>query len=115
MGHIDRTRVLVRLVDVARADGAFDSQTYRAIRQELAEYSPELAEKPEIIVLNKVDLVPEPDRPRVITEIADELAAATGSAETDGERAGALALLDAAAEREQRAAERIAGRPRSAR
>ena len=76
--HIERTRVVVHLVDVAPADGVSVSQTYRAIRQELAEYSPELAEKPEIIVLNKVDLVPEPDRPRVITEIADELAAATG-------------------------------------
>jgi hypothetical protein len=46
--------------------------------------------------------------------LLDELATTAGSPETDGERAAALALLDAAAEREQRAAERIAGRAGSA-
>ncbi|MBM3190749.1 MAG: GTPase ObgE, partial [Chloroflexi bacterium] len=51
--HVERTRLLVHLLDGASPDPAAD---YRAIRQELALYSERLAEKPEIVVLNKMDL-----------------------------------------------------------
>ncbi len=55
--HIERTRVLVHLLDCAPADGADPADSYRTIRREIADYSPLLAEKQEIIVLNKVDLL----------------------------------------------------------
>lgn len=55
--HVERTRVLVHLVDVAPADGSDPVANYRLIRDELARYSPLLAEKPEIIALNKADLL----------------------------------------------------------
>lgn len=40
-------------------DGSEPAQNYRAIREELARYSTELASKPEIIVANKMDLDPD--------------------------------------------------------
>jgi len=53
--HIERTRVLVHLVDVAPLDGSPVS-AYKDIRQELALYDPALAGKPEIVVATKIDL-----------------------------------------------------------
>lgn len=53
--HIERTRMLVHLVDVA-ADESDPPANYRAIREELRLYSAKLAEKPELVVANKMDL-----------------------------------------------------------
>lgn len=55
--HIERTRVLVHLLDAAPIDGSTPAANYRMIRAELAGYSPLLAEKEELIVLNKTDLL----------------------------------------------------------
>jgi len=52
--HIERCGVLVHLLDVNREDLVAD---YRAIRTELEKHSPTLAEKRELVVLNKTDLV----------------------------------------------------------
>lgn len=56
--HIERTRVLVHVLDAAPPDGSDPASNYRMVRRELRAYSPRLAEKPEIIVLNKSDLLP---------------------------------------------------------
>ena len=55
--HIERTRVILHLVDVGSefADTS-PANAYRTIREELAKYSPTLAAKPEIIAGNKIDL-----------------------------------------------------------
>jgi GTP-binding protein len=55
--HIERTRVLVHVVEVEPADGSDPIENYHVIRRELAGHSPELAEKVEIIAVNKVDLL----------------------------------------------------------
>jgi GTP-binding protein len=68
--HIERTTVLVHLLEVAPADGTDPADNYGAIRRELAEYSPTLAEKPEIVAINKIDLVPQAERQAVIDRIA---------------------------------------------
>ncbi len=60
--HIERTAVLVHVLDIAPLDDSDPAKNYEIIRQELLDYSVELAEKPEIIVFNKIDLVPEEDR-----------------------------------------------------
>jgi len=52
LGHVERCRVLLHLIDGSQADPA---AAYRLIRNELAEYGGGLAEKPEIVVLNKLD------------------------------------------------------------
>ena len=62
--HIERTRVLVHLVEIEPHTGASPAEAYRSIRDELAAYSRTLAEKPELIVLTKADLLPGDDTPR---------------------------------------------------
>lgn len=54
--HIERTRVLVHVVDVAAVDARDPWQDYLRINDELIKYRPELAQRPQIIVLNKCDL-----------------------------------------------------------
>jgi GTP-binding protein len=57
--HIERTRILVHLLDILPSDGSDPVENYRTIRRELELHSPALMKKPEIIVLNKHDLDPE--------------------------------------------------------
>ena len=54
--HIERTRILVHLIDIGTIDLDNPLQAYNIINQELALYNPDLARKPQIIVLNKIDL-----------------------------------------------------------
>jgi GTP-binding protein len=54
LGHVERCAVLLHLIDVTSEDPVAD---YRVIRKELKAYSPELAEKPEVIAFNKTDLL----------------------------------------------------------
>lgn len=54
--HVERTRLLVHLVDGHPTDGSSPVENYNSIRNELQLYSPVLAEKPEIIALTKRDL-----------------------------------------------------------
>jgi GTP-binding protein len=54
--HVQRTRVLVHLVEPLPADGSDPVENYRAIRRELAEYSHGLAERPEILTVSKAEL-----------------------------------------------------------
>ena len=60
--HVERCRVLVHLVDLgAVGRGApARSKDFDAINRELERYSPQLAEKPQIVVANKLDLHPRP-------------------------------------------------------
>ena len=54
--HIERTRILVHLVDVSAIDSDDPLHGYDTINKELAKYNQKLAEKPQIVVLNKMDL-----------------------------------------------------------
>ena len=61
--HLQRTRILLHLVDIAPIDP--DSNPVRdakAIVGELVKHDPELADKPRWLVLNKLDLIPEDER-----------------------------------------------------
>ena len=57
--HIDRCRLLVHLVDVSGSEGRDPVADFEAINAELREYSPALAERPQIVVGNKCDLLGE--------------------------------------------------------
>jgi GTP-binding protein len=57
LGHVERCGVLIHLIDGTQDDV---KQAYKTIRNELAAYDERLAEKPEIVVLNKIDAI-EPD------------------------------------------------------
>jgi len=54
--HIERTHILVHLIDTSAIDIQNPLAGYETINAELAGYSPQLAEKPQILVLNKMDL-----------------------------------------------------------
>jgi GTP-binding protein len=54
--HIERTRMIVHLLDLYPADGSNPADNYRAIRRELEAFSADLANKPEIVAANKMDL-----------------------------------------------------------
>jgi GTP-binding protein len=54
--HVERTRVLVHLVEPLPPDGADPLQNYRTIRRELELYSPALAAKPEVVAVSKAEL-----------------------------------------------------------
>ncbi|RMH30515.1 MAG: GTPase ObgE [Planctomycetota bacterium] len=72
--HVERTRVLVHVVEVKPADGSDPLKNYRAIREELAGYAPALAEKEEVIAVSKLDLLPtEDDRAEAVRLIQREL------------------------------------------
>ena len=57
--HIERTRIIVHILDIMPADGSNPADNYRKIRKELKLYSQALAKKKEVIVANKIDLDPE--------------------------------------------------------
>ena len=54
--HIERTKVLVHLVDIAGTEGRDGRSDYVKLNEELESYSKELIKKPQVIALNKVDL-----------------------------------------------------------
>ncbi|MDX2036392.1 MAG: GTPase ObgE [Isosphaeraceae bacterium] len=54
--HVERTRLLVHLVEAMPVDGSDPVVNYRTIRKELEAYSPTLAARPELLVVTKVDL-----------------------------------------------------------
>ncbi|MFO1139610.1 MAG: GTPase ObgE [Paracoccus sp. (in: a-proteobacteria)] len=71
LGHVERSRVLLHLIDGTGADVAADART---ILTELEAYSPALAEKPRVTALNKIDAL----SPEDIAEKRAALEAETG-------------------------------------
>ncbi len=67
--HIERTKVLVHILDACPPEGDV-VEHYRSIRGELEKYSAALAAKPEIVVVNKLDLTGAKD---AATRLRDEL------------------------------------------
>ncbi len=81
--HIERTGLLVHVVDVAPVDGD-PVADYLAIRRELEEYSPKLADKPEIVVANKMDLTGAEDALEDLTERVGSEVIAVSAATGEG-------------------------------
>lgn len=54
--HIERTRMLAHVVDISGSEDRDPRDDFRMINQELEEYNPRLAEKHQVVVLNKIDL-----------------------------------------------------------
>ena len=64
--HIERTKVLVHLVDVSGASGREPVEDFDTILDELQRFSPAVAAKPQIVVANKMDAVDDPDRVKTL-------------------------------------------------
>ena len=54
--HIERTKVIVHVVDMSATDGRDPYKDYKIINQELGEYNMRLLERPQIVVANKMDI-----------------------------------------------------------
>jgi GTPase len=66
--HVERTRGLVYVLDMAGSDGRQPADDYITLRDELNRYNPELLRRPALIVANKMDLTPAPENlPEFIT------------------------------------------------
>lgn len=69
--HIERTRLLVHLVDVSEASGRDPVQDFETVMEELASFSEELAQKPMILVASKMDIVQDTARVDILREHAN--------------------------------------------
>lgn len=72
LGHVERTSVLLHLVDITQEDPL---AAYHTIREELTEYGEGLDEKIEILALNKIDAID----PEIMVSIADQFEKDLGS------------------------------------
>ena len=68
--HIERTTILVHILDVMPMDGSDPVENYKTIRSELEQHSKALAQKQEIIVANKIDLDPDG---KIVKELTEKL------------------------------------------
>ncbi|MGB2954152.1 MAG: GTPase, partial [Gaiellaceae bacterium] len=80
LAHLERARLLVHVIDAAAGDPA---EQFATIDRELAAYGAGLEERPQVVVLNKLDLLPEPpefrvDDPRIVRVFAVSCATGAG-------------------------------------
>lgn len=68
--HIERTKLILHLVDVSSMSNRDPAEDYEIINRELASYNQELAERPQIVVAAKIDAVDEPERVSRLAEKA---------------------------------------------
>lgn len=59
--HIERTRLLIHVIDASGSEGRDPYEDYKKINAELASYSEKVKNIPQIIALNKIDLMPDKD------------------------------------------------------
>lgn len=60
--HIERTKLLLHLVDVSSISGRDTVTDYLTVNRELTSYNPDLAQRPQFVVATKLDALDEPDR-----------------------------------------------------
>lgn len=68
--HVERTKLILHLVDVSSLSGRDPVDDYHVINRELANYSSDLAERPQIVVATKIDALDDPDRIERLKEAA---------------------------------------------
>jgi GTP-binding protein len=71
--HLERTRILLHIIDIAPLDGSDPVEAAQAIINELKKFSPELIEKPRWLVLNKLDLLPPKEAEKCCKSIIKKL------------------------------------------
>jgi GTP-binding protein len=70
--HIERTRLLVHLVDVSEASGRDPVQDFETVMDELRSFSPDLVAKPMLVVASKMDAAQDPERVAALRHLAGE-------------------------------------------
>ncbi len=69
--HIERTRVIIHIVDAAGTEGRDPVEDIRKINAELETYNPEMAKRPQVIAANKIDVLYEGDASEEIRKIRE--------------------------------------------
>lgn len=69
--HIERTKVIIHLVDAASTEGRDPIEDIKLINSELTAYNPELAKRPQVIAANKTDVLPEDETKVVIDRLKE--------------------------------------------
>jgi len=70
--HIERTKLLVHLVDVSEASGREPVADFETVMRELASFSEDLAKKPMLVVASKMDIAQDPARVESLKRLAEE-------------------------------------------
>lgn len=70
--HIERTRVLIHIVDAASTEGRNPIEDIYAINKELETYNPEIAKRPQVIAANKIDMIYDNGEENPVQKIKDE-------------------------------------------
>jgi GTPase len=70
--HIERTRLLVHLVDVSESTGRHPIHDFETVMEELASFSEDLVKKPMIVVASKMDIAQDPERATALRNHATE-------------------------------------------
>ena len=70
--HVERSNILLHILDVSGMEGRDPKDDFDAINRELAKYSPTLAKKKQIVVLNKIDLVQDDTRIPEVTKYFED-------------------------------------------
>ena len=104
--HIERTKLLLHLVDVSSASGREAVSDYETVNRELASYNQDLATRPQFVVATKIDALDEPERLESLKQSAlkDEkpffaISSATGEGVRELVNAMAAKLEELGAER----------------
>jgi GTPase involved in cell partitioning and DNA repair len=71
--HIERTKVLIHMVDVSSESGRDPVDDFETIRRELSLYNAEMLDKPQLVAANKIDAVDDPARVTAIEKRAKKL------------------------------------------
>jgi GTP-binding protein len=71
--HLERTRVLIHLVDVSSASGRDPVEDLDTVRRELELFQPTLAAKPQIVAANKIDALDDEERVKQLQRRASKL------------------------------------------
>jgi GTPase len=111
--HVERTKVLVHLIDVSPYSGRDPVDDFKVIMKELEAFNPELARRPQVVVANKIDLLGEDhSRLTAVRRLAARKKlpfAALSALKSEGVAALKSLLAEAIAER--RAGEKAAKKP----
>ncbi len=70
--HVERTKLILHLVDVSSISGRDSNEDYEIINRELANYNQDLADRPQIVVATKIDALDEPERLERLREAAEK-------------------------------------------
>jgi len=94
--HVERTRLLIHVLEPEPSDGSDPIENYHAIRRELAAHSEALADKPEVIAISKVDLLGNEEDHEVAKQMIGEALGKPVFTFSSATRVGLNALLEAA-------------------